>query len=267
MNTLERQDGLLRDKILSLGLSLDTIHESSPPTGELFLGGIGTRLMSITHGINKHLLDIAGKPMALHGLELLERSGITNIIVICRESEYSIYEELFRTKKDLNISYVVQDKPLGTAHAFGLCANRCNFRIITVWGDNIFGQVPHDSVSQELYPYKGRLLLTQVQNPQDYAVVEFQKGKIREIIEKPKNPNSHIIATGFFVLFSDPIFRAISDIHPNAKGEFDIIDAIRSMSPQLDYRFIQGWWKDAGSSISDFQKTTQLAKQFGVNKT
>jgi NDP-sugar pyrophosphorylase family protein len=46
----------------------------------ILAGGLGTRLGSLSKQIPKSLIDVAGKPFAVHQLELLRRHGFTQVI-------------------------------------------------------------------------------------------------------------------------------------------------------------------------------------------
>jgi glucose-1-phosphate thymidylyltransferase len=259
----------IHENIRSTGLSLDSIHESMKPTGILLLAGLGTRLRPLTDVVNKHLLPIYDKPMALHSLEFFERSGIHNVIAVCNEKNIDDFAKLFRNRPNMHVTFVVQEKSNGTAAAIKLCEDLCkSHTVATLWGDNLFEYTLKKSVSHKLGRYDARLHLARVTDPEHYAVVDIKHDTIQRITEKPNNPNSNIVYTGF-ILFSDNIFNTIESITPNKKGEQDIIGAIKIYQQQntLDYRIITGQWMDMGVTFESLFRAAQFVRSIGINKS
>lgn len=239
--------------------------------GFLLLGGHGSRLYPLTAVINKHLLPVYDKPIALHALEFLQESGIKKIIVITNPEEVDLVAELFDSNKEAktDLSYVVQDKPLGTAHAIKLgekIVTENNF--FTLWGDNVFEYNLRSSVQQKLIG-RCRLHLTRVSNPHEFGVVEIDENeRIINIEEKPELPKSNTVCTGFMG-FSSEVFGMLGKLKPNIRGELDIMDIVRMAQADnaLEYVFIKGGWLDAGVSFETFFAAAVLAKEKGLNKT
>ena len=46
----------------------------------ILAGGLATRLRPLTSSIPKSLVEVAGKPFAVHQLELLRRQGLTRTV-------------------------------------------------------------------------------------------------------------------------------------------------------------------------------------------
>ena len=91
--------------------------------GILLSGGTGSRLRPITHTGPKQLIPVANKPVIEYAIEDLVEAGISEIgIVLGEEGREEIQECLGDgSAYGVDITYIVQGKPLGLAHAVG-CA-------------------------------------------------------------------------------------------------------------------------------------------------
>ncbi len=85
-------------------------------------GGKGTRLREITNDeIPKPMAPIAGKPILEWQIEQLRRQGVTNIILIIGYLGNKIREYFLDGKSfGVNINYIEEDAPLGTAGALSM---------------------------------------------------------------------------------------------------------------------------------------------------
>lgn len=240
------------------------------PPGILFLGGSGSRLSPLTDTLNKHLLPVYNKPMVLHSINFLQESGIRKVVVITNPQDVDAYSKLLESNKQCQIElfYVVQDSPRGTAHGLKLAGKFITEdSFFSLWGDNVFEFNLKSSVSKQIEG-KCRLHLTRVDNPQDFGVVEINKqGQIMSIIDKPQKPKSKIVCTGFMG-FSSEVFEMIEKVQPNKRGEYDIMDAVRMTHDEslLEYAFIKGYWLDAAVSFETLLVASILVKEKGINK-
>ena len=79
-------------------------------------GGFGKRLRPLTNKIPKPMLKIGGKPILEHLLFHLKSEGAKNIIITVHYKSNQIKTYLKDGKKyGLNIKYLKENKPMGTA--------------------------------------------------------------------------------------------------------------------------------------------------------
>ena len=79
-------------------------------------GGAGTRLKTITGDLPKVMVELNGKPIIEWQIESLKRSGILDLVIIISKNGKLISDYCGDGKKfGVNISYIKEESPLGTA--------------------------------------------------------------------------------------------------------------------------------------------------------
>jgi glucose-1-phosphate thymidylyltransferase len=225
-------------------------------------GGHGTRLRPITHTQNKHLIPIANKLMLDYALEYVREANIIDVAIIINVGDDSIRSEFGDgSSRNIKITYIPQDAPLGLAHVVKISENFIgDDPFIFYLGDNILV----GGVSRFVTEFKNansncHLALSKVPDPNRFGVAEIKDNKIIGIEEKPSVPKSNLAVTGIY-LYDNNIFEAVNDIKPSARGELEISDAHQYLLDKgyhISYSEITGWWKDTGKP-SDLLEANRL---------
>ncbi|MCT7527156.1 glucose-1-phosphate thymidylyltransferase RfbA [Aliarcobacter cryaerophilus] len=198
--------------------------------GIVLAGGSGTRLYPITRGISKQLVPIYDKPMIYYPLSVLMLAGIKDILIISTSYDLPRFEELLGDGSDLgiNLSYKIQPSPDGLAQAFIIGEDFIgNNDVCLILGDNIFyGQGFSNLLKQSVETVentkKSVVFGYQVQDPQRYGVVEFDKNKnVLSIEEKPTNPKSDYALVGLY-FFTNEVVQIAKNVEPSDRGELEI---------------------------------------------
>jgi len=234
-----------------------------PLKGLILSGGRGTRLRPITYTSAKQLVPVANKPVLFYGIEALVDAGVTEIgIIIAPETG----DEIRAAAGDgsqfgARITYIVQDKPAGLAHAV-LTAEEFlgGAPFVMYLGDNLLRDGLRGLVSTfiELEP-QALILLTPVEDPEHYGVAELDGDHIVRLIEKPKDPPSNLALVGVY-LFSPAIFEAARKLEPSWRGEYEITEAIQTLIDEdqtVRSEVVTGWWKDTGQ-LADMLEANRL---------
>ncbi|MGY3802554.1 HAD-IIIA family hydrolase [Pigmentibacter ruber] len=84
----------------------------------ILAGGKGTRVAGISNGLPKALMPINEKPLIFYQLELIKKHNINDVLILTGYLSEKIEEELKDGSQfGLNIKYIKENKPLGTAGA------------------------------------------------------------------------------------------------------------------------------------------------------
>ncbi len=221
--------------------------------GVVLSGGSGTRLRPITHSMAKQLVPVANRPILHYGLSDLASAGITEVCIIVSPETGDDVRRSVGSGHDLGleVTYLVQDEPLGLAHALGCALPWVDGDDVLMYlGDNMVKRGVADVVEDYLAAdVNCQILLTRVDEPSHFGVAELDDdGHVVRLVEKPTVPRSDLALVGVY-LFDATIADAIAGIEPSPRGELEITDAIQWLIDH-DHRvassIVRGWWKDTG---------------------
>ena len=238
--------------------------KSNKKKGVLLAGGLGARLFPVTNSVSKHLLPLNDKPMIYYPLSTLMLAGVRDILLITNERDLQSFKNLLSDGNHLgiNISYKIQDQPLGVIDAFLLAEDFIeNNPVILILGDNFFHGSELIAKLQKSHTVKGATIYVHfVKEPSRYGVVEFDKNnKVIRITEKPKNPKSNYVITGIYFFDETAISRA-KNCNFSERGELEVVDIINSylFEENLSVEFLGrgNAWLDTGNWESFYEATS-----------
>ncbi|MBA3046383.1 MAG: NTP transferase domain-containing protein [Candidatus Thermoplasmatota archaeon] len=215
----------------------------------ILAAGDGTRMRPLTASMPKALLPVAGKPLLQHMLETLKDCKVKDITILVNPGRRYIDQE-FGDGSDLGVqlSYVVQRKPLGTANAVGTARLVLDEPFLCMNGDVI---VNKETIKGVLDSFKknGSTVVTgvPVDNPSEFGILEQKNGNLVRVVEKAKHPPGNLANAGIY-LFNPDVFGWIDKTEKSVRGEYEITDTLTMMAAQekIHCQTYDGQWVDVG---------------------
>jgi len=223
------------------------LGSNRPKTVIFLLGGKGTRFRPITYELPKALLPIHGKTVPEHMFDLFKKYGITNYIFSLGYMAEKIKAYFGDGSKwGVSITYVVEEKPMGSAGAIKLAGKHLNGPFVVTNGDELKDIDIEDMFRFHMESGAGvTLALTTVENPSAYGVAVMKGSRILKFVEKPKENNapSNLINSGLSI-WNKEIIDEIPDGF--AMYEKDVFPKLAREGKLFGYVF-DGQWFDTGT--------------------
>ncbi len=209
----------------------------------ILAAGKGTRMWPLTENTPKPLLPLGGLPIIERQIQELKKIGVENLYILIGYRMKEISDYLNSIDLGVEITYIVQEKQKGTGHAVNQAKGRIDGDFYCLNGDILINAENLERLGKN--KNKLTMMVTKVADGSNFGVVESKKGYLVSIIEKGISGES-MINTGIF-LFNKKIFTAIDGIGKSIRGEYELTDALGSISDQIHIIEYQGQWKDIGN--------------------
>jgi glucose-1-phosphate thymidylyltransferase len=253
--------------------------------GLIAAGGTATRLEELTRVTNKHLLPVGRWPMVYYPLQLLQRAGVTEVLIVTGQHHAGQFIDLLgdghvrsRTGDevifDLDLSYKVQVAAGGIAQVVGMAsAFAAGEQLVVCLGDNIFEHAQADAIRS--WSEGAMVFVKDVPDPEQFGVIAYgDDGSVVDIVEKAGVVDTRYVAppskdavVGLYCYPPD-VFEIIADLSPSSRGELEITDVNRVYAQRgaLAVKRVEGWWHDGGKHWADLADVGRLIDETGANK-
>ena len=253
--------------------------------GLICAGGAATRLEELTRVTNKHLLPVGRWPMVYYPLQLLQRLGVREVLLVTGQQHAGDFIDLLGNGHvhtrggdellfDLDLTYKVQVEPGGIAQVVGMARDfAAGDKLVVCLGDNIFEFAQTEAIRS--WADGAMIFVKEVDDPQSFGVVAYDDdGKVTDLVEKAgivdtryDAPPSNDAVVGLYCYPTD-VFEIIDGLAPSSRGELEITDVNREYARRgnLQVRHVEGWWHDGGKHWGDLADVGRKIEETGVNK-
>ncbi len=216
-----------------------------PLQGVVMAGGLGTRLHPLTKDTPKPMLPVGGRPLLEHILDSFEKSGIRQVNISTFFQAEKIKDHFGDGRAfGVDINYVTEDQPLGTAGALGLL-DPPSEPLLVINGD-ILTRVDFRAMLEYHEHHHAQLTVgvRQYQMRVPYGVVVSEAGQVRELQEKPSY--TFMVNAGIYIISPDALR------HIPSQERFDMTDLVRVLLEDdqtvVSFPIIE-YWLDIGQPI------------------
>jgi glucose-1-phosphate thymidylyltransferase len=253
--------------------------------GLIAAGGTATRLEELTRVTNKHLLPVGRWPRVYYPLQLLQRAGVREVLIVTGQQHAGQFIDLLGDGKvrsrtgeevlfDLDLSYKVQVEAGGIAQVVGMAREfAAGDQLVVCLGDNIFESSQAEAIRG--WDSGAMVFVKTVPDPENFGVIAYDDGGgIADIVEKAGRvdmrydaPPSNDAVVGLYCYPPD-VFEIIDGLAPSGRGELEITDVNRvyAQRGELELRQVEGWWHDGGKHWADLADVGRLIEETGANK-
>ena len=218
----------------------------------IMAGGFGTRLRPLTDDTPKPMLPVGGRPLMERTIEGLQRAGVSRINVTTHYMPEKIMQHFGGGQKfGVELNYVAEDQPLGTAGALRLISE-VDEPLLVMNGD-ILTNIDYRSLLKYHREHNAKLTvaLRQYEMQVPYGVVEAKDGVVSELREKPRI--TFLVNAGIYLL-EPSVLHYIPE-----SGRYDMTDLINRLLQQGETVVgfpVMEYWLDIGR-LDDFQKAQE----------
>ncbi|WP_458188047.1 bifunctional sugar-1-phosphate nucleotidylyltransferase/acetyltransferase [Haladaptatus sp. NG-WS-4] len=210
--------------------------------------GEGTRLRPLTRNRPKPMLPATTRPVLEHVLDALVGAGITHLHLVVGYRGDRVRDHFGSTYRGVSISYVEQEKQLGSGHALFTARDDVDDAFLVVNGDQIIDTQMVADVREAFerdYP-AATLAVIDRTDVAEYGAVVMDGDRVEKIVEKPTSNEYRMLNAGVYA-FDQRIFDAI-ETTPSMAGELALTDTLtRLIDSDVVVRGVvtDGLWVDA----------------------
>jgi len=205
-------------------------------------GGFGTRLRPLTHDMPKPMLPVGGRPLLELTVDKLRDAGIRRVNVTTHFQPEKIVGHFGDGAKfGVEVEYVQEDRPMGTAGALGLMPRR-DQRLLVINGDILthvdframiaFHEEHHADLTMAVRRYEFQV---------PYGVVESEGSEVRTLREKPQM--SVFVNAGMYLLEPSVYDFIESDVRLDMT---DLIERLIGAGRRVVSFPVREYWLDIG---------------------
>jgi len=227
-----------------------------PLEAMIMAGGRGERLRPLTDKIPKPMLPLGNKPIIEHNIDRLISFGIEKIYVSVKYLGQQIVDYFGDgSAKGIQIEYIWEDQPLGTAGALSL-VNKFNTDHILLMNSDLFTDADFEDLYLNTIQNDASLgvATTPYTRKVPFGVFTTEAHRITGIKEKPVYTN--YANAGIYILNREVINQIPENQFFNIT---DLMEVLIQNKQTLIHNPIVGYWIDIGQR-QDYKNAQEIVK-------
>lgn len=215
----------------------------------VLVGGKGTRLRPLTLSAPKPMLPTAGVPFLAHLLSRIRAAGVRHVVL-----GTSYLAETFSAHfgdgeaLGLQLTYVVEDEPLGTGGGIRNVAKHLSAEDVLVFNGDVLGGTDLRAVvdTHRRTDADVTLHLVRVPDPRAFGCVPTDAdGRVLEFLEKTPTPPTDQINAGCYV-FRRSVIDSIPEGRP-VSVERETFPGLLASGARVSGHVDAAYWRDMGT--------------------
>lgn len=169
----------------------------------ILAGGFGTRLQTVVKDVPKPMAPVDGRPFLDYVLMYLKHYGIQHVVLSTGYLAHKISGYYKDSYEGMEISYAVEETPLGTGGGIRLAMEQCDTKDILVLNGDSFFDVNLDTYFAQYRGFgsDGALALRKVGNASRYGtIIQGNEQRIAAFKEKDSVDKPGLINGGVYLL-------------------------------------------------------------------
>ena len=248
---------LNNDKTLSRVIDLKKKSCLLPIDSVIMAGGRGKRLSPLTDNIPKPMIKLGDKSIIEHNIDMLSSFGINRVHISINYLGDQIKKAFGNGfSKNMNIEYINENKPLGTAGSLSLIEN-FKSEYILLMNSDLFTNIDIEKMFNKMIANEADMIIASTNYNIDVPYAILENGPENNIISLSEKPSyTYTSNAGIYIFQKEVIYKI-------PKNEFfDITDLIVELIKEnlkiITYS-IAGYWIDIGK-LEDLKKAKELLK-------
>lgn len=172
----------------------------------IMAGGKGTRLHPYTKILPKPLIPIGDTPILERIINKFNQFGCTKFYLTVNYKKNMIKSYFGEIEKNYELTYIEEEKPLGTGGSLYLLKNKINTTFF-VSNCDILVEADYSDILKKHKESKNKITMVTSLKVFEvpYGVIQLDdSGRVQKVVEKPKH--TYLVNTGFYVLEPETIY-------------------------------------------------------------
>lgn len=202
----------------------------------ILCGGRGTRAWPATAEVPKPMLEIGGRPVLHHVMEIYALQGFTDFVLATGYRGDVIADWVRTLTENWSVECLDTGDDADTGERLRACAQHIAAPFLATYGDGL-GNVDVAAVAKRHAEHGAAATVTVVPLPSQYGTIDADDtGRVTAFREKPIL-RDHWINAGFFAFDADAVVST-----PGASLERDLLPTLGAAGQLYVYRH-EGFWK------------------------